>query len=195
MPSLKVDTSGIKNIAKAFEDPALRAELMDIPKRRDVAAVVAQGIAANFDEQGPGWPALKHREGMALQKTNMLKGSVTTPGARGNIYHTEGTNLIWGTNLIYARLHNRGGVVTPKNAKALFIPISDKGRFRGPQKDPAAQKKSGLKYGKDFVFCQKVVIPARPFLLLREFWMQQLRGYIAGIAKDAIFKRFGGSTK
>ena len=51
-----------------------------------------------------------------LQRTRLLRGTVTTPGAMiskngitgSNIWRTEGTNLIWGTDLVYAATHNRG---------------------------------------------------------------------------------------
>lgn len=51
-----------------------------------------------------------------LQKTRLLRGTVTTPGQTiskngmtgSNIWRTEGSNLIWGTDLIYAGTHNKG---------------------------------------------------------------------------------------
>ncbi len=57
-----------------------------------------------------------------LQRTGLLKKTATIPGFGGmsydkkaktavsgtNIYKTEGTNLIWGTDLVYAGVHNKG---------------------------------------------------------------------------------------
>jgi len=51
-----------------------------------------------------------------LQKTRLLKKTATVPGFTGtnktnsgsNIYKVEGTNLIWGTNLVYAAAHQYG---------------------------------------------------------------------------------------
>lgn len=51
-----------------------------------------------------------------LQKTRLLRGTVTTPGQTlskngmtgSNIWRTEGSNLIWGTDLVYAGIHNKG---------------------------------------------------------------------------------------
>lgn len=51
-----------------------------------------------------------------LQKTRLLRGTVTTPGVTlskngitgSNIWKTEGTKLIWGTDLVYAAVHNKG---------------------------------------------------------------------------------------
>jgi phage gpG-like protein len=45
---------------------------------------------------------------MILQKTGLLKKSVTSPGGKDNIWKQEGTNLIWGTDLAYAGIHNNG---------------------------------------------------------------------------------------
>jgi len=66
---------------------------------------------------------LDNRFRMILQKTGLLKKSVTVPGYSGsnkdgisgrNIFKVEGTNLIWGTDLIYAAIHNKGGNHIPK---------------------------------------------------------------------------------
>lgn len=45
---------------------------------------------------------------MILQKTGLLRKSVTVPSAQGNVYKVEGNNLIWGTDLVYAATHNKG---------------------------------------------------------------------------------------
>lgn len=43
-----------------------------------------------------------------LQRTGLLKKSVTTPGSKNNVWKVDGSNLIWGTDLVYAGIHNRG---------------------------------------------------------------------------------------
>ena len=72
-----------------------------------------------------------------LQDTGDLRRSI--------LHEIEGNRLTIGTNLIYARIHQEGGVIRAKNAKALRIPLGD-GRV---------------------IFRQKVTIPARPFLLIK----------------------------
>lgn len=144
--SFKVDVSGLKRLAARFDSPTVKAELDKIPQKKAVAAIVAQAIADNFAQEGPGWAPLKaatirysvskkmrkkladmtdkqlmrheararkagttmgvHR--MILQKSKTLMKSVTTPGAQHNIYSTEGTKLIWGSDLVYAAVHNKG---------------------------------------------------------------------------------------
>jgi hypothetical protein len=44
-----------------------------------------------------------------LRRTSVLLKSVTTPGGPDNIYKVEGTNLVWGTDLVYAAFHNNPG--------------------------------------------------------------------------------------
>lgn len=46
-----------------------------------------------------------------MGRTRLLFKSATTPGAPGNIYRVDGSKLIWGTHLIYARIHNKGGLI------------------------------------------------------------------------------------
>lgn len=43
-----------------------------------------------------------------LQKSGTLKKSVTTPGAQHNTYRMDRSKLIWGTDLVYAGVHNNG---------------------------------------------------------------------------------------
>lgn len=65
---------------------------------------------------------------------------------RKSIYpDVTATEAIVGTTLKYARIHQLGGVIQPKKARALFIPIRT-GRY---------------------VVIKKAVIPARPFLALQ----------------------------
>lgn len=152
--SLSFDSSGIKEITKRFENPAIRQELEGVVRLKSILALIIQAINDNFDKEGPGWAPLKastirqsvskklrkqltglgdkellKHEARArkagespsrhiLQKTDTLRKTATTPGATftnknsgqtgSNIYRTENTNLIWGTNLIYAGTHNNG---------------------------------------------------------------------------------------
>lgn len=182
--ALTLDTSGLRRLANKFGDPAIQRELMLIPQRKAVAAMVGQAIADNFNQEGPGWAPLKastirnsvsaqvagtkvkvggklkdlselsdeeleKHEAKArknpgtskeqpfrriLRKSGALFGAATTPGARGNIWKTDGAKLIWGVDLIYAGVHNYG--FPPKK------------------------------------------IPKREFLTIRKQWMDQIEDYI-----------------
>jgi phage gpG-like protein len=74
------------------------------------------------------------------------------------ITHVENSRLAEiGTRpnrVVYARIHEFGGVIKPKKAKMLFIPIK-----RGVKK-----WSKGMKFGVDYVLAKQVIIPKRPYL-------------------------------
>lgn len=76
-----------------------------------------------------------------LVDTATLKNSLTIPGSPYSIDKTDGDEVELGTNIIYAAIHNFGGVIVPRNKKALAFP--------------------GL-HGT--VVVKKVTIPKRPFI-------------------------------
>lgn len=133
------------------------------------------------------WPPPKLRPGgQPLMVSGRLMRSV------GSIRRVESsapsrTTLVIGTNDKRAALMHFGGVVRPVHAKALFIPLTAKGRRVGPTSAlnravsermvVAAYKAGDLRkanrldkrlpeQGIDFVLKQSVTIPARPFLFL-----------------------------
>jgi hypothetical protein len=83
-----------------------------------------------------GGDALGNRQ--ILRRTSLMFQTVTTPGFSGsakrtqyggtvtgsNIRRVEGSNLIWGTNLIYAATHNNG-TQEPRVPKREFLVIRD----------------------------------------------------------------------
>ncbi len=185
--SFKVNVNGLKNLSKKFGNAAVRAEIENIAREKAVAGLIGQAINDNFDKQGPGWKPTR-RGGDILKKTGLLRASVTTPSAEGNIYFVKGTTIEWGTSLEYASIHQNGGTIVPKNAKALFIPLSPKGEKVGPRKKDD-RKGVKLKYGKDFVLAKSVTIPARPFLTISAFWLKEIKAYVDGRVREILDKR------
>lgn len=199
--SLKISTEGLKKLAARINNPGVRAAVERVPQQRAVAAIVAQAISDNFDQEGPGWEPLKAktiRQSVSkkirkrlsllsdeevleeerkarkkgsdtepsrriLQRTGLLKKTVTVPGFIGtskpkkggkavsgaNIWRVEGTNLVWGTNLPYAGVHNNG--------------------------DP------------------KRKIPKREFLTIRAQWKYQLQEFVVRKMFDAVWNAFKGT--
>ena len=195
--SLKVDASGLRRLAYSFHDPALKTQIMQVPQRKAVAAIVGQAIADNFTQEGPGWPSLKAesiraslskkmRKSIAdmtdkellsherkarligsdvvphrsiLRRTGLLMRTATTPNYQGsaksgkkvvsgsNVWKTEGHTLIFGTNLVYAAIHNYG--------------MPSKG------------------------------IPKREFMTLRKEWMDKLKEYVM----EETFKLIWAATR
>lgn len=83
----------------------------------------------------PGYAAIKR--GSAILQEHGMAG-----GLMGSIHSVvEGGAVVWGTNKIYGRIHQFGGVIRPKTARRLRFMMAS-----GP------------------VFAQSVTIPARPFL-------------------------------
>ena len=72
----------------------------------------------------------------------MLKNSIGKKKNEHTENSTTGDNVVLGTNVEYAAIHNYGGTIVPKNGKVLAFP--------------------GL--GGVTIFAKKVVIPARPFM-------------------------------
>ncbi len=71
--------------------------------------------------------------GRTLTDRGILSGSIT---------HRYGPRSVeWGSNLIYARIHQRGGTIRAKNAGALHFPI-----------------------GNGYAIVKQVTLPARPYL-------------------------------
>lgn len=153
-----VDTSGLKRLAQRLNNPAVKTLIESVTHRQEIVALVAQAIADNFQQEGPGWAPLaastirssvsqqvsgqkvsvggklkslsemtdaellkyeaKARKNSAshpdqpfrriLRKSGMLMKSVTSPGAAHNLQKYDGTKLVWGTDLIYAGVHNAG---------------------------------------------------------------------------------------
>jgi phage gpG-like protein len=188
-----------------LEDPQVKAAIDRIPQQKAIAAIIGQGIADNFTQEGPGWAPLKastirgsvakamrqqlkgwtneellkheslaRKKGVSgdgalpfrkiLQKTRLLYRTATVPDftgssksgkgknaktvSGGNIYRVEGYNIIWGTNLSYAKKMNEG--------------------------DPEHK------------------VPARKFLYLQEKWNKRIENFIVGdiaqILHDALVR-------
>lgn len=76
----------------------------------------------------------KQQDGGTLVDTGRLRDSITS--------RAQGREVQVGTNVLYAAIHQFGGVIRPKNKQALHFPLPGGGFFIG----------------------KKVTIPARPFL-------------------------------
>lgn len=171
---MKLDLNTTKTLAEllAVGDRLERAPsvLEDIGER-----MVNFSIPENFAQGGrPKWPANK-RGTKTGTDTGELASSVTAS--------VSGLKLEVGTNLKRARQFHKGGDITPKRARALAIPVSDKARRRRPKDfpdlfmvkptdktDPNQRGLLAREVGKDqvevmFVLRGRVKQPPRPFLL------------------------------
>jgi len=113
--------------------------------RYSVAKKMRKKLSTMTDKEIVNWEKLARKRDsdivtpfrMILQKSRLLKRTVTTPGYTGsnktatgsNIYKVEGTNLIWGSTLPYAGTMNNGD--PKKNVPARkFLVIRDEWQKR-----------------------------------------------------------------
>lgn len=224
--ALRIDLGPLWAIVNRLKDPGLMQAINGIMGDKGVAALVSQAIAANFDEEGPGWKPLKARtirssvsasqkkklaklsssellererltrdwknlskEKMGrlselnkqagiknstpagtnpsrriLQVTGLLRNSVTTVGAAHNIYRAEPGKLTWGTDLKYAGIHNRGGV--------LHDPGTKNGFGKGIKIPP-----------------HDIPIPKRCFLYLQEVFKTEIQVFVTAQARKLVMAR------
>ena len=112
----------------------------------------------NFRRQhepdGTSWKPLKIRKGQILSDTGRLKNSLT--------YKTGEDEVQVGTNVKYARTHQFGAIIKPKNKKFL--------KFKGA--------------GGQDIFAKKVEIPARKFLGIENRQVQLVHLTIDQWVKD-----------
>ena len=85
------------------------------------------------DMNGNAWEKLKYRQGKPLRDTGALMGSLGTAEISGN-------KISVFSNLKYARLHDQGGIIEPKEKNTLHFKID------------------GVDY-----FSKKITVPARKF--------------------------------
>lgn len=62
--------------------------------------------------------------GKPLQRDGLLMASITAQAHANQIVRASARELVFGTNLEYAGIHQEGGTITPKTGKALSIPMS-----------------------------------------------------------------------
>lgn len=118
----------------------LRAQGSDLtPAFKVIGRVLLSRIRLGFRTgtapKGTPWRALRSRVGQPLRDTGRLQSSIRSQADR------DGVTI--GTNLIYARVHQFGATIVPRQAKMLAFEI-----------------------GGRTVFAKSVTIPARPYMPL-----------------------------
>ncbi|WP_336800656.1 phage virion morphogenesis protein [Kaistia sp. MMO-174] len=132
--AITVDIVGLATAAGPIEHLASleRSELLD-----GLGRLVQEQTRRRIRETktGPdGQPWTPNRAGTSiLLKEGTLANSID--------YAIEGNQVAVGSGLVYARIHQLGGTIVPKNAQALRFVV-----------------------GSQLVFSKKVTIPARPYL-------------------------------
>lgn len=132
-----------KDLAELGHDLARRARrLSDLtPLMDELGGAMVASTQQRFEEEkapdGTPWERSAravHEGGQTLRDSNRLYQSIT--------HRAEPDKVTWGTNVIYAAVHQFGATIRAKSANALAFSLP----------------------GGDFAQVQKVEIPARPFL-------------------------------
>lgn len=121
----------IARLAKADFAP-LMDRIAGAGEEATIARIDAGGPAPDGTEWPERHPAYENPHPM-LNLTGALVDSIDSAAS--------GDTAVWGSNLVYARIHQLGGTIVPKNAAALVFELGD-----------------------DTVQVQSVTIPPRPYL-------------------------------
>lgn len=169
---LAVTPESLASVQAALTDPAIRRG----PLFTKLAADLQRSIKKNFRMGGrPKWPISRRVQNdggrITLNKSAALVNSIF----RRN---TNDEAVVFTRNP-YAAIHQFGGVIRPKNAKALTIPIAPEAEGKRASDFPRKQTLLLLREGKAplivlkmpdntikplFVLLKSVRIPARPFM-------------------------------
>ncbi len=126
-------------------------------------------------------PKTNKRGGTTLVESRRLANSIN--------YQINGDRIPVGTNLIYAKIQHEGGIITPKKAKYLAIPLTPAAKAMRPRdftdtfinKGVIFRKLEGGKIEALYALKKQVKIPARPYMFIDNedinFIKQRLRNY------------------
>lgn len=136
-------TFDLKGDAYAKLDKIIAACGDGKPAMNTIGRVLANRIRLGFKNStspyGNKWKSLSYRQGQPLRDTGRLLSSIG--------YNAEKDNVKIGTEdgIIYAKIHQFGGVIRPRTAKTLRFFI-----------------------GNRMILTDKAVIPARPYLPIKD---------------------------
>lgn len=166
-------------------------------------------FAGGHAPDGQAWPRLAHERprggDQPLRDRGFLMASTTANG-RGHVETMTDSYLDFGTNLEYAALHQWGGTIRPKHAKALAIPLTkEAAKYSSPRDFPRAlgmvsraghppllvenKKETGSKGAQaifHYVLKASVTIPARPFLGIGGKLADKVGRAFADVAGDVL---------
>jgi phage gpG-like protein len=126
----------------------------------EALSLVLEGFAASKDPYGVRWAPLKVRQGQPLLDKGLLRNSINVRAV------ALGFELA--TDNVGAKLHQHGGTVRPKNARALSFMV-----------------------GNRRVFAKSVTIPARPFFPDARGLPRRWAAAFRAIASDFISSTMG----
>jgi len=148
-----------------------------------------------FDRGGPPNAHPRVKQNAKGQKGTTL----VDKGILLNSIHpfVKGSTIYVGTNVKYARIHHEGGVITPKKAQFLAIPLTADAKERKPRDFKDTFIKYGTIYQKTddpekplalYKLMKSVKIPARRYMLLesydRLYIIEKVRSFLITIMRN-----------
>ena len=136
--SVTVDAGQVADLARRLRAAAAAptAPLMEAVAAAGESAARARIAAGGPAPDGTDWP-VRHPEYVNPQPLlNREGGLVDSLASQAGAVTAE-----WGSNLVYARIHQLGGTIKPKSAEALLFTL-----------------------GEEVVTAKSVTIPTRPYL-------------------------------
>jgi phage gpG-like protein len=168
---------------------------------REQGATLSYSIQQNFKALGrpTKWKKAK-RGGATLQQTGRLRNSINVRAVMNRPGYSE---LIASTNLAYAPIHHYGGVITPKKAKSLAIPLSKEAMTKRPRDFEDKRlfvmtSKKGTKFLAEkvgettirhFVLVKSVKIPERPFMMIQTEDIETFEKILVNHISDGLRRR------
>ena len=161
---IEIDDATVRDLARRLSQASrsdrrrLTAALADVGGAVTRARIGAGGP----DPDGTPWTARRPGAESAqpiLNRGGYLAESITASSSAGQAR--------WGSRKIYARIHQLGGVIRPRRARALRFMLGDA-----------------------VVFARRVTIPARPYL----GWGATEREEAAVVIRRWLDQAFGGAT-
>jgi len=154
---------------------------------RDIGIYVTNSVKRRIRENKIDPPTTSKKGGTTLVSSARLMNSIT--------YRIDGDSVVVGTNVKYARIHQEGGIIRPKNAKFLAIPLNPAAKVMSPRDFDNTFIHNGIIYRKDkekiiplYKLKRSVEIPARPFLFLDKHDKDRIENMI----KDNVRSKLNG---
>jgi phage gpG-like protein len=112
---------------------------------------------------------ITNKPGTTLMGRGNLLASVRNSARGTSVVITAGNQ-----NVPYARIHHEGGIIRPRYAKYLAIPLTPRAKLFKPRSYPGETLiKNGIIFAKDgdeltpiYALKRQVIMPARPYMFL-----------------------------
>lgn len=190
--SFRVNLSALKKLGDMMQDQQLRQELYQLGNQKGVLALVAQAIADNFDQEGPGWAPLKAQT-IRRSVAKKMRKELSKMTDKELLAYERKARLIGAEDVPNRRILQRTGLLRNVATKPGYSG-SGKGGISGRNTITTSGPK--LIWRVDLVYAgvhnsgdPKRHIPKREYMKLRAEWERRLLEYLVEQAFKIIWSR------